>query len=90
METEVLCFTQYDRKSSRPSEIWHCALPEIAEDADAPPRRSFEVRALVIFDETLPRQVDRWRPHEHNRNRPVLTYGESGEFCDEQACKRKR
>lgn len=87
MDDEVLCFTQYDRKLGRPSEIWHCALPEVSDAADAPPRRSFEVRALVVLDETLPAGRDRWRPLEHTR--PTLTHCESGEFCDEQACKRK-
>ena len=33
MQDEVLCFTQYDRKLGRPSEIWHCALPEVVEAA---------------------------------------------------------
>ena len=88
MQEEVLCFTQYDRKLGRPSEIWHCAVPEVVEAADAPPRRSFEVRALVVLDEELPVRLDRWRPLEHTR--PTLSHSESGEFCDEQACKRKR
>ena len=88
MQDEVLCFTQYDRKLGRPSEIWHCALPEVVEAADARPRRSFEVRALVVLDEALPAPLDRWRPLEHTR--PTLSHSESGEFCDEQACKRKR
>ena len=87
MESEVLCFTQYDRKLGSPSELWHCALSALEEAPGSPPRRSFEVRALVLLEETLPLQLDRWLPLPHNR--PVLSHYESGQFCDEQACKRK-
>lgn len=57
---EVLLFKQYDRHVGRPSDLWHCALPGVAEGADAPPRRSFEVRALVVFDELVPSRDDRF------------------------------
>mmetsp|Transcript_6321 Transcript_6321/g.13121 ORF Transcript_6321/g.13121 Transcript_6321/m.13121 type:complete len:99 (+) Transcript_6321:152-448(+) len=89
MDDEVLLFTQYDRKLGRPSELWHAALPELVDgpEADAPPRRSLEVRALVVLDERLPLALDRWRPLEHSR--PALTRSESGEFCGEQERSRR-
>ena len=40
---EVLLFLQYDRLVDAPSDIWHCALPGVVEDEEAPPRRSMEV-----------------------------------------------
>ena len=88
MADEVLLFTQYDRKLGRPSELWHCALPDLVEDLQSPPRRSLEIRALVILDEQLPPHLDRWRPCAASR--PVLTHKQSGEFCDAQACKRSQ
>ena len=60
----------------------------VAESADAPPRSSLEVRALVLLDETLPPQRDRWRPRELSR--PVLTLRESGDFCDAQAARHRK
>ena len=60
-----------DRKLGRPSELWHCALPGLVEGdegdegdggAAAPPRRSFEVRALVLLEEQLPEARRHRRP----------------------------
>jgi hypothetical protein len=57
-----------DRKLGRPSELWHCALPGLVETvegdegATAPPRRSFEVRALVLLEEQLPEARSQRRP----------------------------
>ena len=58
---EVLLFKQYDRDVARPSDTWHCALKGAeAADGDAPPRRSFELRCFVLFDETVPAACDRF------------------------------
>ena len=86
---EVLLFKQYDRIVDLPSDIWHCSLPET--DAEKKPeynfpRRSFDVRALVVFDKVVPPELDRYCS---DRPRPVLSLEESGCFCDEQAEKRK-
>ena len=62
-EDEVLLFTQYDRSVKGPSDIWHCALPHMAEGDDPaalPPRRSFEVRCFVVFAEDVPAREDRF------------------------------
>lgn len=56
---EVLLFTQYDRHIDRPADTWHCALPAVA-DADAPRRRSFELRCFVVFEESVERSADRF------------------------------
>lgn len=86
---EVLLFKQYDRRADLISDIWHCSLPptlDEIEQEDALPRRSFDVRALVVFDNVVPNELDRYC---NDRPRPVLTLEESGCFCDEQAAKRK-
>ena len=57
---EVLLFTQYDRSVEQPSDVWHCALPGVSEGNEAPPRRSFELRCLVVFEEELPYECDRF------------------------------
>jgi hypothetical protein len=60
---EVLLFMQYDRSVEGPSDVWHCALPEMAEGSNPdalPPRRSFEVRCFVVFDEDVPPSKDRF------------------------------
>ena len=82
-DKEVLLFTQYDRKLSRHSELWHCALPDVVESEDAPPRRSLEVRVLVVLDQVLAPHEDRWKALDAIR--PMLTFEESCEFCEEQA-----
>ena len=61
MHIPCLYHAYTDRKLGRPSELWHCALPGLVEGGEgggdaaaAPPRRSFEVRALVLLEEQLP------------------------------------
>ena len=86
---EVLIFKQYDRDGRRPSDIWHCALKSVGKDNhDIPLRKSFDIRALLVFKEKvqLDPKVDRFAK---DRVRPDLSYEESGEFCDEQAKKRR-
>jgi hypothetical protein len=82
---ELLVFKQYDRDGSYPSDIWHCALKSIADES-APPRESFDIRALVVFSSKVEPTKDRF---DANRIRPVLNHEESGEFCDAQAAKRR-
>ena len=61
-------------------------------------RASFDIRAFVIFeekihtasdldnDEDVSLNNDRFRP---DRLRPMLSFEESGCFCDDQAAKRR-
>ena len=62
---EVLLFSQYDRAVDLPGDTWHCALPEVVttlegEEAESRPRRSFDVRAFVVFEDTVPSHLDRF------------------------------
>ena len=65
---EVLLFTQFDRSAEHPGDTWHSALPSVAEQRAAeepaeeplPPRRSFEVRCLVVFEEMVEHGCDRF------------------------------
>ena len=65
---EVLLFTQFDRSAEYPGDTWHSALPSVAEQRAAeepaeeplPPRRSFEVRCLVVFEEMVEHGCDRF------------------------------
>ncbi len=94
---EVLIFYQYDRLVTQPSDLWHCAISvkenDRARDTEAVssrkgqkvPRESFDIRALVVFDDVVDEEKDRFQP---DRVRPVLSFEESGCFCDEQAEKR--
>ncbi len=89
---EILVFYQYDRLATQPSDLWHCAI-SVGSDSFkndestgvAAPRESFDIRALVVFDEIIDENNDRFHP---NRIKPVLSFEESGCFCDEQAEKR--
>jgi len=100
---EVLLFCQYDRDASKPSDLWHCALlkefqqsnddhnnrPDaIAAVTTAGNRKSFDVRALVIFDEVVPPEQhrDRFRT---TRTRPFMTQLQSADFCSDQARRRR-
>jgi len=60
---------------------------EIEGSQELPPRRSFDIRALIVLDESVPEELDRFSP---DRTRPILTFEESGCFCDEQAADRKQ
>ena len=87
---EIVVFYQYDRNALQPSDLFHCAISPAHRERSAGgadpsarrPRRSFDVRALIVFDEGVPEEVDRYSP---DRTRPALTFEESGCFCDEQA-----
>jgi hypothetical protein len=95
---ECLIFLQYDRLATQTSDLWHTALTnyiEIKQDGkfqddvvcEIEPRKSFDVRAFIVFDELVPLELDRLHP---NRLRPGLTFDESGCFCDEQSAKRRK
>jgi len=90
---EVLLFCQYDRDASHPSDIWHCALTSVAGGGKAEEgssddgggggdRRSIDVRCLIVFDEIVPEERDRFAP---DRTRSFLTQKQSADFCSEQA-----
>eukprot|EP00586_Coscinodiscus_wailesii_P010814 CAMPEP_0172511684 /NCGR_PEP_ID=MMETSP1066-20121228/238193_1 /TAXON_ID=671091 /ORGANISM="Coscinodiscus wailesii, Strain CCMP2513" /LENGTH=101 /DNA_ID=CAMNT_0013291159 /DNA_START=465 /DNA_END=770 /DNA_ORIENTATION=- len=95
---ECLVFKQYDRDARYPSDVWHSALKFVttttrrrhdnARIDDAPPRLSFDFRALVVYkSEIVPERRDRYSV---DRIRPVMSFEESGNFCNEQASERKR
>ena len=92
---EILVFYQYDRLATQPSDLWHCAISvndvyeqdneeisKIDSKGATAPRESFDIRALVVFDEIVDEDKDRYHP---NRLKPVLSFEDSGCFCDEQA-----
>lgn len=84
-KNEVLLFKQYDRRLDRASDIWHCALKDVAEPS-AVSRMSFDVRAFCVFTSIVPPPLDRY--HE-DRQRPKLTLLESECFCESQASNRQ-
>lgn len=88
---EVIVFYQYDRNVLQPSDLWHCAISTRSssgkDETMSPPRKSFDIRAFVVFDESVPNELDRFNS---DRTRPVLSFEESGCFCDEQAEDRKQ
>lgn len=88
-QDECLVFLQYDRLRSIPSDVWHCALPSVDSISTnlIPSRKSFDIRAFVVFEEKIPVELDRYN---HARVRPLLNLEESGCFCDEQGEKRNR
>ena len=83
----MIVFYQYDRERNQPSDLWHCAIEvEENEESDCVHRRkSFDIRAFIVFDEEVSSIDDRFSPE---RTRPMLSFEESGCFCDEQAAKR--
>ena len=83
---EVIVFYQYDRERDQPSDLWHCAIEVEEKESDSVHRRkSFDIRALIVFDDEVSDNNDRFSPE---RTRPVLSFEESGCFCDKQAAKR--
>jgi hypothetical protein len=103
-QDEVIAFYQYDRFISQPSDLWHCAVSMVQQEQQSsddddddginmenhdpllPPRTSFDIRAFIVLDENVPVELDRFTP---NRSRPILSFEESGCFCDEQAAKKE-
>ena len=80
---ELLVFKQYDRRIDQPSDLFHCALNMSDGDSRAEPqkpRRSFDLKALVILKEKVPPDLDRVPA----AVKPRLTWKESEEFCLEQ------
>jgi hypothetical protein len=99
---EVIAFYQYDRVISQPSDLWHCAVSIVQQEQSSdddddginienddfllPPRTSFDIRAFIVLDENVPVELDRFTS---NRSRPILSFEESGCFCDEQAARKE-
>lgn len=86
---EVIVFYQYDRLMTQQSDLWHGAI-SIDEGNTVGSKRitrreSFDIRMLIVLDEQVPPELDRFHPY---RKRPILSLEESGCFCDEQAEKR--
>jgi hypothetical protein len=90
---ECLIFKQFDRRLDKQSDIWHCALNvrdtlQQANNRDIPSmrkRKSFDLKAMLVLKEQVPQELDRLKA----AIRPILTWEESGEFCDSQAQKLK-
>ena len=83
-------FYQYDRSDAQSSDVWHCAIPNSPNNnigATTEPRRSFDIRAAIVFDELVPEELDRFG---EGRRKPGMDLEESGCFCDEQLEKRLR
>jgi hypothetical protein len=85
---ECIVFKQYDRRSDKISDVWHCALHVQHDDKQCEdlstttnPRKSFDIKAMVVLKEGVPPYLDRLE----QPTLPVLTWEESGEFCDSQA-----
>jgi hypothetical protein len=85
---ECLIFKQYDRRIDKVSDLWHCALTVDIDDDDdddkrahTRPRKSFDIKAMVVLKEQVPRHLDRFEA----AVKPRLTVEESGEFCNDQA-----
>ena len=85
---ECLIFKQYDRRLDKMSDMWHCALnvqmkSDTIMEYSSPklPRKSFDIKAMVVLKEKVPAELDRLA----KALRPRLTQEESGEFCNEQA-----
>merc|ERR1712159_325631 len=47
---EALVFKVYDKKEDGPRFVFHTAFDDPSSPADAPPRKSIEVRAIAFFD----------------------------------------
>mmetsp|Transcript_15119 Transcript_15119/g.22660 ORF Transcript_15119/g.22660 Transcript_15119/m.22660 type:complete len:403 (+) Transcript_15119:207-1415(+) len=84
---EVIAFYQYDRLVTQPSDLWHCALSiDNRFDKNIFKRESFDIRALVVLNDEVPSELDRF---DSTRMRPSLTFEQSGCFCEEQTLKRR-
>ena len=64
---DLVVFTQYDRDVRTTTDMWHCALTKIvaggcgsSNNGNGNHRHSFDVRCLVLLDETVPLEWDRW------------------------------
>ena len=47
---ECLVFKVYDKKADGPRFVFHTAFDDPSSPADAPPRKSIEVRAVAFYD----------------------------------------
>ena len=82
---EVIVFFQYDRNMMQVSDLFHCAIAT-NNNTMGDGRKSFDIRVLIVLNEDVPDELDRYK---QRRTRPVLSFEESGCFCDEQAEQRK-
>jgi hypothetical protein len=86
---EVIVFYQYDRLMTQQSDLWHGAISinkgSTVGSSMLTRRESFDMRMLIVLDEQVPPELDRFHP---SRKRPILSLEESGCFCDEQGEKR--
>lgn len=85
--SECLIFKQFDRRLDQPCDFWHTSL-DIKSNADTTyaPRRSFDMKVLVILKEAVAPEQDRLAMS----TAPELTLEESANFCAEQARKRQK
>jgi hypothetical protein len=85
--SECLIFKQYDRRLDQACDFWHTSL-DIQSKVDGPPvpRRSFDMKAMVVLKETVSPEEDRLAAS----TEPDLTLEESGNFCAEQTRRRQK
>jgi len=85
--SECLIFKQYDRRLDQACDFWHTSL-DIQSKVDGPhvPRRSFDMKAMVVLKETVSPEEDRLAAS----TEPDLTLDESGNFCAEQTRRRQK
>ena len=77
---ECLFFLQYDRNATIPSDVWHCALPNINDNGIK--RKPFDIKLFIVLNETLDDIViDLYR----NKVSSILNLEQSECFCDSQA-----
>lgn len=82
--SECLIFKQYDRRRDAPCDFWHTSVDVVADEEQGgyyPPRRSFDMKVMVVLKETVEPENDRLAAS----TAPVLTLEESTEFCGKQA-----
>ena len=86
LSSEILFFSQYDRKSSEPSDLWHCSITPIGQSSEwSNPRRSFDLRCFVVFSEVVEVKLDRFHA---DRPKSFLSLKASSNFCSDQSKKR--
>jgi hypothetical protein len=83
---ECLIFKQYDSRMDQPCDLWHTSVDLTSghRTGQNEPRRSFDIKAMVIMKETVPPERNRLAAS----TLPELTLEESKEFCGKQAAQR--
>merc|ERR1712071_73598 len=75
--------------NDKPSSLSSSSSSSPSSSSSSSPRSSFDIRLLVVFDEILSPECDRFLLSRKKNMRPLLTHAESECFCDEQEQKRE-